>query len=173
MIDVSWEGVNDIILNKLGAVNKSILIAKEKTIKKLTTYVPINNAESVRKALFDIGAGNIGNYNNCSFNINGNGTYMGNEDSNPVIGKIRVFHTEEETCINITFAAHLENKIINTLINVHPYEEVAYEITTLDNLNQHIGLGMTGELPNTMSETDFLKYLKEKLPTKCIRHSNL
>jgi len=172
-LDVSWQGVNDIVLSKLGAINKQILIPKEKTIKKLTTYIPINNAESLRKSLFDVGAGSIGNYDNCSFNFEGNGTYRGNIDSNPVIGEKGVFHTEKEVSINITFPSHLEGKIIKSLLKSHPYEEVAYEVTTLDNSNQHIGLGMTGELENPMSETDFLNFLKEKLPTKCIRHSNL
>jgi dinuclear metal center YbgI/SA1388 family protein len=172
-LDVSWQGVNDVILNKLGAVNKQILLPKDKTIKKLTTYVPISDAETVRKALFNIGAGSIGNYNDCSFNIDGNGTYRGNEDSNPVIGEKGIFHIEKETNINITFPAHLESKIIKTLFDVHPYEEVAYEVITLDNFNQHIGLGMTGELQKPMSEIEFLKFLKEKLPTECIRHSNL
>ncbi len=173
-LDVSWQGVNDIILKKLGAINnKQILLPKEKTIKKLSTYVPLKDAEIVRKSLFDAGAGSIGNYNNCSFNIDGEGTYKGNEDSNPVIGEKGILHTEKETNINITFPAHLERNILNTLFEIHPYEEVAYEITTLDNSNQHIGLGMTGELEKSMSEIDFMNYLKEKLPTKCIRHSNL
>ena len=172
-LDVSWQGVNDIVLKKLGAINKQILIPKENTIKKLSTYVPLKDSDTVRKALFNAGAGSIGNYDNCSFNIDGNGTYRGNEDSNPVIGEKGIFHTEKETNINITFPSHLENKILSTLFEVHPYEEVAYEITTLDNSNQHIGLGMTGELENEMSELEFLKFLKEKLPTKCIRHSRL
>jgi len=172
-LDMSWQGVNDIILKKLGAINKQILLPKEKTIKKLTTYVPINSADKVRDALFKIGAGSIGNYSDCSFNINGNGTFKGNEKSNPVIGKKGIAQIEEETSINITFSAHLETKIINTLNKVHPYEEVAFEITTLDNSNQHIGLGMTGELEKAMSEIEFLEMLKIKLPTKCIRHSNL
>jgi dinuclear metal center YbgI/SA1388 family protein len=173
-LDVSWQGVNDIVLKKLGAVeNKQILLPKEKTIKKLTTYAPLKNAEAVRKALFDAGAGSIGNYSDCSFNVKGDGTYKGNEDSNPVIGEKGKLHTEEEINIGITFPSHLESKILSSLFEVHPYEEVAYEVTTLDNSNQHIGLGMTGELEKAMPEVEFLKYLKEKLPTKCIRHSNL
>ncbi|MCK5781669.1 MAG: Nif3-like dinuclear metal center hexameric protein [Flavobacteriales bacterium] len=172
-LDVSWQGVNDIVLKKLGAVNKEILIPKEKTIKKLSTYVPTAHLEELREALFEAGAGSIGNYDNCSFNIEGEGTYRGNEASNPVFGEKEVFHIEKEVNINISFPAHLESKILNTLNKTHPYEEIAYELTTLENKNQHIGLGMTGELQKPMSEKDFLNFLKEKLPTKCIRHSNL
>ena len=161
-LDVSWQGVNDIVLKKLGAINKQILLPKEKTIKKLTTYVPLSDANTVRNALFNAGGGSIGNYSNCSFNINGNGTYEGNEDANPVIGKKGILHTEKETNINITYPAHLETKILGALFEVHPYEEVAFEVTTLDNSNQHIGLGMTGELEKAMSETDFLEFIKEK-----------
>jgi len=172
-LDVSWQGVNDIVLKKLGAINKEILIKKENTIKKLSTYSPVGDSEKIKTALFEAGAGSIGNYENCSFSTNGIGTYKGNEDSNPVIGEKNIFHAENETNINVTFPSHLESKIISTLHSIHPYEEVAYEIFSLNNSNQHIGLGMTGELENSMTEEDFLRFLKKKLPTKCIRHSNL
>ena len=79
------------------------------------------------------GVGNIGNYDHCSFNIKGEGTYRGNEDSNPTIGKVGELHLEKEISINVIFEKHLEGKILNTLFEQHPYEEVAYEIITLDN----------------------------------------
>ena len=100
----------------------------------------------MRTALFEAGAGSIGNYESCSFNVEGKGTYIGNEDSNPVIGQKGKLHTEKETAISVTFKKHLESKVLKTLFKAHPYEEVAYEISTLENTNQHIGMGMIGEL---------------------------
>ncbi|HET8810473.1 MAG TPA: Nif3-like dinuclear metal center hexameric protein, partial [Flavobacteriaceae bacterium] len=170
-LDNHHKGVNDIICDKLGLENRKILIPQEKTIKKLTTYVPEKDADSVRNALFKVGAGNIGNYSNCSFNSSGTGTFRGNEVSNPVIGERGKTQFEQEIQLNITFSKHLESKILQTLFKTHPYEEVAYEIVSLENLNQQIGIGMTGELPTAVSELEFLDLLKKTFHTGCVRHS--
>jgi len=172
-LDNALQGVNDKICEKLGLVNRQILIPQVGTIKKLTTYIPEDKAEKLREALFNAGAGAIGNYNNCSFNVNGIGTFNGNENSNPTIGEKDITQHEEEIKLTVTFQKHLESKILQTLFKNHPYEEVAYEVTTLENKNQHIGMGMIGEFENAMTETSFLEHLKSKMQTKCVRHSSL
>lgn len=172
-LDNALQGVNSIICDKLDLTNKQILIPQKSTIKKLTTYVPKANANDLRKALFKAGAGNIGNYNNCSFNTEGIGTFKGNAASNPVVGERGELQNEEEIQFHITFQKHLESSILKTLFRSHPYEEVAYEITTLENTNQHIGMGMVGELQSPQSEIDFLKIVKDKMNCGVIRHSNL
>ena len=172
-LDNALQGVNDIICDRLGLICKNILIPQIGTIKKLTTYVPKSNAESLRTALFKAGAGSLGNYDGCSFNSEGIGTFKGNESSNPTIGKKGELHHEEETQISITFQKHLEHKIINTLFKSHPYEEVAYEVTTLDNKNQNIGMGMIGELEKPMSEKDALGYIKKQMNASCVKHTEL
>ncbi len=171
-LDNALQGVNDMIINQLELINKHILIPQSETIKKLTTYVPKNEAEQLRTALFNSGAGSIGDYTNCSFNIEGYGTFNGSENSNPTKGKKGHTHTEAETKITITYAKHLESKVIKTLFDSHSYEEVAYEITTLENKNQNIGIGMIGELKESMDAPHFLNYLKTKMNTVCIRHSS-
>ncbi|WP_111308078.1 Nif3-like dinuclear metal center hexameric protein [Confluentibacter sediminis] len=171
-LDNALKGVNDMIVNQLELLNKQILIPQAQTIKKLTTFVPINEAEKLRQSLFNAGAGSIGNYNDCSFNVDGIGTFNGNEHSNPTIGEKGRTHLEKETQINITYAKHLESQILQTLFKTHSYEEVAYEITTLENKNQHIGIGMIGNLKAPMTEKDFLSYVKNKMNTKHIRHSS-
>ncbi|AUC82380.1 Nif3-like dinuclear metal center hexameric protein [Lacinutrix sp. Bg11-31] len=170
-LDNHINGVNDMICDQLGLLNRKILIPKAETIKKLTTYVPKVEAENLRQAVFNIGAGNIGNYSNCSFNIEGVGTYKGNQNSNPTKGNKGKTHYEEETQISVTFTKHLETKVLDTLFKNHSYEEVAYEITTLENKNQNIGMGMVGNLTKPMSETDFFTFLKDKMKTGSIRHS--
>lgn len=172
-LDNAFEGVNSIICDQLGLQNKKILIPQSGTIKKLQTYVPKTKAEELRHALFNAGAGSLGNYESCSFNVDGEGTYLGNEDSNPVIGKKGELHTEDETAISVTFKKHLESKILKTLFDAHPYEEVAYEISTLENTNQNIGMGMLGELEVPMNMKDCLNFIKLKMDTECIRHSNV
>jgi dinuclear metal center YbgI/SA1388 family protein len=171
-LDNALQGVNDMICNQLNLINKRILIPQSETIKKLTTYVPKNEAEHLRTALFHAGAGSIGNYNDCSFNVEGMGTYNGNENSNPTLGEKGQIHSEEETKITVIFPKHLESKILQTLFKTHSYEEVAYEVITIENKNQHIGMGMLGELSEPMDESSFLSYLKTNMNTKCIRHSS-
>ncbi|WP_034261346.1 Nif3-like dinuclear metal center hexameric protein [Altibacter lentus] len=172
-LDNAWEGVNAKICEQLGLTNRSVLIPQPGTIKKLRTFVPLSAAEKVRDALFTAGAGAIGNYENCSFNVVGKGSFKGNEASNPTLGKRGELHFEEEVQVGITFQKHLEAKVLHALNTAHPYEEVAYEITTLENTNQHIGMGMVGELPQALSEKDFLAHLKSKMKTEGIRHSPL
>lgn len=172
-LDNALKGVNDIICDTLGLTNKKILIPQKGTIKKLTTYVAINNAQALRTELFKAGAGNIGNYDSCSFSTEGKGTYRGNESSNPKVGKKGVLHEEAETQISVTFSKHVESRLLQTLFEHHPYEEVAFEVTTLDNYNQNIGIGMVGELKNSQKVDAFLQFVKDKMKVSCIRHSKL
>ena len=166
-------GVSARMCEVLGIKNYKTLIPKKGIIKKLTTYAPNTEAEEIRKALFNVGAGSIGNYDNCSFNFNGQGSYKGNEASNPVIGEKGQLMFEEESCITVTFESHLESKVLKALFNTHSYEEVAYEITTLENVHQQVGMGMIGDLPKAMLEKDFLQFVKTTFKTGCVRHSEL
>lgn len=172
-LDNSLVGVNAKICEVLGLQKTKILIPQKATIKKLVTYIPTAHAKTLRQALFEIGAGAIGNYDYCSFNIEGTGSFKGDENSNPVIGQKGSIHYEKEMQINITFAKHLESEVIETLHRYHPYEEIAYEITTLENKNQHIGIGMLGELPDAQNPEEFLKTVKERMNVGVIRHSKL
>ncbi|MGS2739105.1 Nif3-like dinuclear metal center hexameric protein [Sinomicrobium sp. M5D2P17] len=172
-LDNTFNGVNAALCDALGLQNRKILIPQKGTVKKLLTFVPVNDAEQLREALFHAGAGTIGNYNNCSFNLEGTGTFQGDENSNPVIGEQGVTRYEPETQIGVTFPKHLEGKVLNALFTNHPYEEVAYEITTLENHNQHIGIGMIGELAEPAEDEEFLLRIKEKMQLACIRHSGL
>jgi len=172
-LDNNFRGVSYKMSEKLKLNNTKVLLPKKGVIKKLTTYAPVDDAEKVRTALFNAGAGAIGNYNDCSFNFEGKGTYRGNENSNPTKGEKERLHTEEETFISVIFEKHLQDNILKTLFKTHPYEEVAYNIVTTDNLHQHIGMGMIGEIPKAMNENEFLSLLKEKFHLKSIRHSQL
>ena len=166
-------GVSAKMCEVLSLQNCKILIPKKGIIKKLTTYVPISEAENLRKKLFEAGAGAIGNYDNCSFNIDGKGSYRGNENSNPTVGEKGKVTFTKETAISVTFDSYLEGKIMQALFNTHSYEEVAYEIITLNNSNQNIGMGMMGEFLNTMDEKEFLSFVKKTFKTDCVRHSEL
>jgi dinuclear metal center YbgI/SA1388 family protein len=172
-LDNSKNGVSAKISEVLGLKNNKILLPKKGILKKLTTFVPIENAEKLRNALFNAGAGNIGNYDRCSFNIDGEGTYRGNQNSNPTIGEKGENHTENETQISVIYESKNEAIILASLQKNHPYEEISYHLLTTENVHQNIGMGMIGDLPTEMEENEFLLFLKERMKTACIRHSNL
>lgn len=171
-LDNSKNGVSAKMCAVLGLKNTKILIPKKEIIKKLTTYVPVDNADAVRNSLFEAGAGNIGKYDNCSFNTIGEGTFRGNENSNPTLGKKGENHTVKEVQISVIFESKNESTILNALHKNHPYEEIAYEIVTTENVHQDVGMGMIGELSSAMDEKEFLLYLKKTMKTDCVRHSN-
>jgi len=170
-LDNHMDGVNKIFCDALGLTNTKILIPKENFIRKLVTYTVPENAEKVRNAMFEAGAGTIGNYDHCSFNSTGFSTYKGNEDSNPVIGSKGELTIGDEVRIEVTYKSHQESDILTALFNTHIYEEVAYEIYSLNNVHQNIGLGMTGEFETPMAEKDFLNFVKEKMQSGSVRHS--
>ena len=172
-LDNVIKGVNGKIASLLDLENVSILSAKEDMLKKLFTFVPLNASEKVRSAIFDAGGGHIGNYSECSFNTEGEGTFKADEGTNPYVGKIGEQHHEMEIKTEIIFPSFLEKKIIQALLAAHPYEEVAYDIISIDNKHQAIGSGLIGEMVNPQNETDFLKKLKEIFKLKVIKHTKL
>lgn len=172
-LDNVIEGVNGKIAEVLGLENVSILAHKENTLKKLFTFVPVQKAAEIRQAIFSAGGGQIGNYSECSFNVEGSGTFKAGDGSNPFVGEIGRQHREEEIKIEIIFPSFLENKIIASLKASHPYEEVAYDIVSLSNTHSGIGAGLCGELSETLTEIEFLTKLKQVFGLSVVRHTAL
>ena len=166
-------GVNGKICEKLGLENCKILQPSEGLLKKLVTFVPVDHAEEVRQAVFNAGAGKIGNYDSCSFNSHGQGTFRGNDSTKPFVGEKGKRHYENEIRFETIFPAYLQGQVTSALLNAHPYEEVAYDIYPLENKFDQVGMGMTGTLPKGKSENDFLQLLKNTFHTGTIRHTAL
>lgn len=169
--DNDYFGVNYKICNELGLVNQQILMPKKSNLKQLICYVPKNNAEEVKKALFDAGAGSIGFYKNCSFQVSGKGEFQPMEGANPYIGKHGEKEIVEEEEISVIFESYKQNQIISAMKKAHLYEEVAHQIYVLNNDNPYAGLGRFGDLETPMNESDFLQMVKDKFQLKVIRHS--
>ncbi|HMU45337.1 MAG TPA: Nif3-like dinuclear metal center hexameric protein [Chitinophagaceae bacterium] len=172
-LDNVANGVNGKIADKLGLQKRAILSPKESTLKKLFTFAPTDKAELVRSAIFNAGAGQIGNYSECSFNTEGVGTFKGGENTNPYVGEKGEQHKENETRIEVIFPAYLEKRILKALFDSHPYEEVAYDIVSLSNLHPVIGSGLVGELSEPISEKEFLNLVKKVFNTGVVRHTLL
>lgn len=171
--DNDYFGVNYKICEVLGLKNQQILMPKQNQLKKLEVYVPIDSADKLKNALFDAGAGNIGFYDECSFSINGNGTFRPLEGSNPVTGTHYERENANEVLLSVIFEDYKKHQILFAMKQNHPYEEVAYQLISLDNENQYTGLGRFGDLETEMDEADFLKFVKDKFNLNVIRYSNL
>jgi dinuclear metal center YbgI/SA1388 family protein len=166
-------GVNYKIAEKLGLQQVKILSPKKQILQKLVTFVPVGNTNQVLAALYEAGAGNIGNYAGCSFRTSGTGTFTPNEEANPHIGKQNKPEEVAEERIEIIMPSYLSGKILQALRNAHPYEEVAYYLTSLENSYQDIGAGILGELPQPMEEMAFLTYLKTQMQLSVIKYTAL
>lgn len=166
-------GVNTMIARKLGLRHTRILQPLKGKLCKLVTFVPPGHLDRVREALWAAGAGHIGHYDQCSFNASGTGTFRGGEESRPFAGQPGVRHQEPEIRTETIFPAWKEEEIVAALLASHPYEEVAYDILSLANGWPTMGAGLTGELPQPLSETEFLALLKKTFAAPVIRHSPL
>jgi dinuclear metal center YbgI/SA1388 family protein len=172
-LDNHIEGVSFGIARQLGLKNRQLLLPKKNTIKKLTTYVPQQHAETLLESLHAVGAGQIGSYDRCSFSNTGTGAFRGDQSSNPTLGKAGQDEKVSEVQLHLVYKKHLEADVLKALFASHPYEEIAYEITPLDNVNQKIGMGMVGQLEAPLTPEDFLAFVHQKMLTGPLRHSRL
>ena len=155
--DKAPNGVSMKMCEKLGLKNCTALDAEGDMLRKIAVYVPQQHAETVRNAMFLAGAGTIGNYDECSFNLNGTGTFRANENCNPFVGEIGERHHEEEVKVEVICPSYLQSKVVSAMLKVHPYEEPAYDIYKLENRWNSVGLGAIGELGKKSQRKNFLK----------------
>jgi dinuclear metal center YbgI/SA1388 family protein len=172
-LDNVMGGVNSKIAEKIGLCNTKILTPGRKKLCKLVTFVTHVEATAVREALFNAGAGHIGKYDQCSYNIKGEGSFRGGENSDPYVGEKGNIHFEEEIRIETIFPKHLEKKIITALLDAHPYEEVAYDIYPLENEYEKVGSGIIGDLEKPEEEIKFLEKLKVVFVARFLKHTEL
>jgi dinuclear metal center YbgI/SA1388 family protein len=170
-LDNVHSGVNRKIAQKIGLKNLSILAPKNNTLSKLVTFIPNSDTDKVLQSLHDAGAGQVGNYKNCSFQVGGSGTFMPNEQAEPRIGSANQQERVDETRVEVIFPTYLGHKMVQTLKKSHPYEEAAYYLTPLTNENQEVGSGMLGELDEPMEPMAFLKLLKQRMDLPLVRYT--
>ncbi len=171
-MDSVMNGVNGKIAEKIGLRNINILRAKQNSLLKLITFVPDKHVDSVRTTLFEVGAGHIGNYDSCSYNMDGFGTFRANEPANPFVGNIGEIHQEKEKRVEVILPSYLKSKALKALLSVHPYEEPAYDVIPLQNEWKEVGTGIVGELEQEESEVQFLQRLKSIFNLSVVRHTD-
>lgn len=172
-LDNVFHGVNSILAEKLGLLKTRILAPKDGILRKLVTFCPSDYANQLREALFESGAGHIGNYDSCSFNMEGVGSFRASEEANPFVGEKGKLHFEKEVRIETIYPVFKEKEVLQALFKSHPYEEVAYDLYPLENKLLQVGAGMIGQLPEPMDELEFLQKIKKVTKSKCVRHSEL
>lgn len=170
-LDNIFDGVNRRMAETLGLSGLKILSEKRSLLKRLITFSPAEHAENVRKAMFSAGAGQIGNYDECSFSMEGTGTFRAGEGADPFIGEIGKRAEEKEHRIETIFPAYLQEQVVRALLEAHPYEEVAYDIIALENSFQKAGAGMVGTLETPMKTEKFLDLVKARMKAGMIRHT--
>lgn len=164
-------GVNGKIATLLGLKNLKVLRPSEGKLKKLVTFSPLESANKVRDAVFAAGGGAIGKYNECSFNIEGTGTFKPLEGANPHTGEINKRYEGRELKIEVIFPEYLEKKLIAAMKAAHPYEEVAYDVFSTGNYLSDVGSGIIGELVHEVDSLSMLKTIKEQFKLKVIKHT--
>ena len=172
-LDVIEKGVSYKMAERLSLKKIETLDVTSDFLKKIVVYVPSSHTQKVKDAIFEAGAGFIGNYDMCSYSSKGEGSYRPLENSKPFIGEIGSLHKEPETKLETICPTNKLNTVIKALINAHPYEEPAYDIFTLDKKDNNIGLGKIGVLEKEMSEDDFLLLLKKQFGLQNLRYSPL
>ncbi|MDO4165277.1 MAG: Nif3-like dinuclear metal center hexameric protein [Bacteroides sp.] len=172
-LDNALGGVNFKMAEKIGLKNVRVLAPQENALMKLVTFVPTDHAEAVRKALFAAGCGCIGNYDSCSYNLEGEGTFRAKENAHPYCGEIGKLHAEKEVRIETVLPAHRKREVVKALLSAHPYEEPVYDLYAIQNEWMQAGSGIIGELETPETESEFLKRIKKTFEVGCVKHNKL
>ena len=172
-LDSVSHGVSVEIAKRLSLQHIRVLQPQKNRLQKWEVFVPISHKEVVLDALFQAGAGQIGAYDSCSFVVNGQGSFRPLEGANPFTGEIDALENVEEVMIQVLVPSHLAKNMERAMKKAHPYEEVAYFVSTLENVHPEVGFGAVGELSESMEVAQFLAYLKEKMRVHVIRHTAL
>mgnify|MGYP005837676013 CR=1 FL=1 len=171
-VDSVVGGVSFKMAELLGLSNTEVLSPIQGQLVKLVTFVPTEHADDVRRAIFSQGAGVIGNYDSCSFNIQGQGSFRAGDATNPFVGEKGKIHFEPEVRIETIVLRHKLNDVITAMVEAHPYEEVAYDIYPLDLPYKKAGLGVVGNLPEPVNTLDFIKHVKQQFGVPCVKYTN-
>ena len=172
-LDHHLTGVNAEIAKRIGVLNPQILLPTENVLYKVAVYVPKIHQQKVLSSMYAAGAGQIGYYSNCSFSIEGKGSFQPEMGANPYAGEIGKLEVQDEMKVEVLVSKHNLNKVLQAMQDAHPYEEVAHDIVLLENQNQYEGTGMIGELESPMDELTFLAIIKQRFHCNTIRHTNL
>lgn len=169
-LDVAEGGINDMMAEAIGLTDLKLLTETQtELLKKLIVYVPEDYQLLVQQAMFNAGAGTMGQYSHCSFTSAGTGSFLAEAEAEPFIGKIGKIERVTEMRLETIVPARLERKVIQAMLKSHPYEEVAYDLYTLDRIGRTFGLGRVGKLPDQILLEDLAEKVKSAFEVPRVR----
>jgi dinuclear metal center YbgI/SA1388 family protein len=166
-------GTSRLMADALGLKNVQPLHPLGGLLEKIVVFVPYENLSQVQEAMWNAGAGSIGNYDECSFIVNGEGTFRGGEDTNPSIGTPLVREKVNEVRLEMICEKWKTARIVNAMKEAHLYEEVAFDVYPLANKHPKFGMGTLGELPKETDLTGLLATIKSSFSTQVLRHNGI
>lgn len=171
-LDAAPGGINDILANQLGLVDVELLLPTvEENLYKVVVFVPVGHEDQVRQAMCSQGAGWIGNYSDCTFQLEGTGTFRPLEGTSPFIGETGQLEKVPEFRIETIVPQKKLDKVLAGMMAAHPYEEVAYDIYPLKNKGAKMGLGKVGKLPEPLTLAEFARKVKDCLKLEVVKVS--
>jgi dinuclear metal center YbgI/SA1388 family protein len=169
-LDAAPGGINDILADRLGLVDLDLLLPTgEEGLYKVVVFVPVGYEDKVREAMCSQGAGWIGKYSDCTFQLKGTGTFRPLEGTSPFIGETGQLEKPSEFRIETIVPQKKLNRVLEGMISAHPYEEVAYDIYPLKNKGEKVGLGRVGKLPEPLTLADFARKVKDCLELEVVK----
>ncbi len=161
-------GVNEALARALGLQDVRVLVPAADQIDKLVSFVPRQEAETIRKAITDAGAGSIGDYAGCTFTTEGTGRFRPLAGSDPAIGQVGEPEQVAESRVEAVFPRHRRQRVIEAMRAVHPYQEPAFDVLELADIpgsgRRARGMGRIGRLAAPMSLQDFARSVRAALP---------
>lgn len=164
-------GVNHKIAGLIGLENTRILSPVSGKLTRLEVVCPDTATEAIREAAFAAGAGNVGKYERAWFGVQGTSGFTAKPDANPSQGQIGKAVSETQTRLSFTFPSYLQSTVLSAIRRVHPYEEFDHHLMALANVNQEVGSGMIGRLPQPENTEDFLRRIKATFRCGAVKHT--
>lgn len=169
-LDNANGGMNDWLAEKMGLKETSILLpARQEQMFKLAVFVPQEAASEMRIALGNAGAGQIGNYDNCSYSLNGIGRFRPNDQAHPTIGENGKITEVKEEKVEVVFPARKKEAILKTMLAKHPYEEPAFDLFKIEEIGQKYGMGRVGFLEHPQTVREYAKFCKKIFKLQSLR----
>lgn len=163
--DVAPDGVSDALAAAVGLRDVAPLLPRpERTLDKLTVYVPAAEADRLVDALAAAGAGELGDYRRCAYLVDGTGTFEPLPGAHPTIGAVGRVERVAETRVEMVFDRPRRDAVVRALLAAHPYEEPAYDVTETANVPGQAGLGRLGRLATPTSLNMFVRRVAAALP---------
>jgi dinuclear metal center YbgI/SA1388 family protein len=165
--DSASPGVSDALAHALGLTVEAVLepTPAHQELDKWVIFVPPENADALRAAIFAAGAGQIGDYSHCGWSVTGTGQFLPEDGATPAIGSVGAVERVVEDRIEVVASIRVRHQVLAAMRAAHPYEEPAFDVVALEPLPSDVGLGRIGSLPHPERLSTFVSRVGAALPS--------